>query len=284
MYNLREVLHQFPYGAPIQNVTGQSFFQDFDIRKVLPFDWKKLIKRGLVPEEYDYFTSENIPFYVFPLCLHSSYTFDDLIALDDALQPIPGRGKPLDFPPNIQAIHNTHAVVVCGGWEDFIEAHKKKIERLFPLGSAIVLIDGSINTFEKNKVDLWLDSLKSKDVYAYKGKYHIQVKEKLIRLGVEHRDTLTEVKKEHPKVNRPKAEVVYLNKAELVEELKSKGIPATIDTVRKITKLVDIPFTKKSALGYDLYHPGFFVLFYKNREKGLERVEAAKKAIKDFKG
>lgn len=286
MQDLRSILHQFPYGAPIQNVTGQSFFQDFDIRKVLSFDWKRLIDKGLIPEEYACFVQGFNPFFVFPLCLSSSYTFDDLMGLDETLQPIVEKGRMLSFPPNFQSVHNTYSVVVCGSMEDFIEAHRTKLERKFPLGSALIILDSLVNTFEKNKLDTWLPILKTKEVYAYKGKYHLQVKERLAYLGVEHSDSTEPQSKAAPARKMPapaNKEITYLNKEEVVKHLNEKGIPATIDTVRKISKIVKIPFTKLSDRGYELFDPDFFVLFYANRKKGLPRKEAAEKAIRDFR-
>lgn len=285
MSDLRSILHQFPYGAPIQNITGQSFFQDFDVRKVLSFDWKRLIDKGTIPQEYAYFAQGLNPFYVFPLCLSSSYTFDDLLGLDETLQPIVEKGRLLSFPPNFQAVHNTHSVVVCGSMEDFIEAHRTRLDHKFPLSSALIIIDPLVNTFEKNKLDLWLPTLKTKEVYAYRGNYHIQVKERLSYLGVEHKDSLDSQTKSTLSRSLPTGnkEIRYLNKEEVVKHLNEKGIPATIDTVRKISKIVKIPFTKLSERGYELFDPDFFVLFYENREKGLTRIEAAEKAIKDFR-
>ena len=307
--DIKNLLSNFPWVAS-RGETSYNFFKDRDIRRINLRDWRVLLNRHLAGDDKKpFYNIRNTYVYVVPYYGTSGLVPDHYIGLTENLKPIHEFGTD-PFPYGVRSLDRYKENYILCNWPDYLKFHKENGTLEKPsiilngytdlskevvsdgfnfdwiskvAGCRFVLVE-SRNQLDFEETKNILDGIGLQ--YTIKPLVepevkHEPVKEVVIREAV--KEPVKAANKDVVKENTKKVESdSFYSRQDLVTHLRSSGIEATVDILRKINEYVEVPHKVDEDTKIKLYSAEYHKLYFKYRDSGCTRKIAAEESLKEY--
>jgi hypothetical protein len=287
----KPIINEMPYGFEIPGKVSSTFFRVHDIRSSDAEAFKMLYRKYVSKKDPVPFVDnvdENDRFYIVPFYANTIFKTNYIVALDKNLN-FYRLGELDPYPFNFSKVSSSNKVYIAPDWQTYFDFMQTHLNVVLNFSECCIVIDKFV---KKDK--WWLETLRSKPSVSLlkslskdnqklvedlltKEKVNFSLDTNYNPVKVKPVEVPT-VKPKTKKVSqaKPVLEDVFLDRANLVKYLASKGVKISYDTLQKVTRFFPVP---KEG---DCYSSLFIRLYVKAKTSKNTRQEAFEKALKEY--
>lgn len=274
MLNYKSILTELPFGSGIKDKVTFNFFKEYDIRETDYFNFNILYRRLISKDgtPFQEFKDKASNLYLIPFYAVNVFKTDHIIAMDNELNIY--RIKDKDPQPfNFSKVDFSAKVYIAPDWLTFIDFIQSHQNTVLNYNECAIILD-SFTDIKK----WWVDILTPKDITLLKS---LNADNYNTTKNLLDSNKLSYKVREDYVSNRPVAKDFFVERYEIPNLLNKKGIPATYDTIQKVTKL----FNSKIPCKGSKYSYLFFEVYFESKHKNPKalRKDLVSQALKKYK-